>query len=46
MREKSKKGSLFGVLDKTKTAMGGRLLKSFIEEPLIVKKEIQVLNIE
>ena len=29
-----KKGSLLGVLDKTKTAMGGRLLKSWIKEPL------------
>ena len=28
------KGSLLGVLDKTKTAMGGRLLKSWIREPL------------
>ena len=28
------KGSLLGVLDKTKTAMGGRLLKSWIKEPL------------
>ena len=30
----STKGSLLGVLDKTKTAMGGRLLKSWIREPL------------
>ncbi len=40
MREKNKKGSLFGVLDRTKTAMGGRLLKNFIEQPLIKKNEI------
>ncbi len=40
MREKNKRGSLFGVLDKTKTAMGGRLLKNFIEQPLIKKNEI------
>ena len=32
MREKSKKGSLLWVLDKTKTAMGGRMLRSFEEE--------------
>ncbi len=40
MREKLKKGSLFGVLDKTKTAMGARLLKNYIEQPLIKKSEI------
>ncbi len=35
MRSKSKKGSLLWVLDKTKTAMGGRLLRSFLEKPLV-----------
>ena len=35
MRSKSKKGSLLGVLDKTKTAMGKRLLCSWITKPLI-----------
>ena len=35
MRTKSKKGSLLWVLEKTKTAMGRRMLKSFIEQPLI-----------
>jgi DNA mismatch repair protein MutS len=35
IREKSKKGSLLWVLDKTKTAMGARLLRSFLEQPLI-----------
>lgn len=35
MREKQKKGSLLWVLDKTKTAMGARLLRSYIEQPLI-----------
>jgi len=35
MREKSKKGSLFWVLDKTKTAMGARLLRKSIEQPLV-----------
>ena len=40
MREKQKKGSLLWVLDKTKTAMGARLLRSFIEQPLIDIDEI------
>lgn len=35
MRQKDKRGSLLWVLDQTKTAMGGRLLKSWIEEPLL-----------
>ncbi|MBR6403221.1 MAG: DNA mismatch repair protein MutS [Eubacterium sp.] len=35
MRDGSKKGSLLWVLDKTKTAMGARLLRSFIETPLM-----------
>lgn len=40
MREKSKKGSLFWVLDKTKTAMGARLLRKSIEQPLVNVEEI------
>ena len=40
MREKQKRGSLLWVLDKTKTAMGARKLRSIIEQPLIDKKEI------
>ncbi len=40
LREKQKKGSLLWVLDKTRTAMGARLLRSFIEQPLIEKAEI------
>jgi len=40
MRDKQKKGSLLWVLDKTKTAMGARQLKSFIEQPLISVDEI------
>ncbi len=40
MREKNKKGSLLWVLDKTKTAMGARLLRNMIEQPLIVKDDI------
>ena len=35
MREKSKRGSLFWVLDKTKTAMGARKLRNSIEQPLL-----------
>ena len=40
LREKQKRGSLLWVLDKTKTAMGGRCLRSYIEQPLIEKDEI------
>lgn len=40
MREKQKKGSLLWVLDKTKTAMGARALRSMIEQPLINKENI------
>ena len=41
MREKSKRGSLFWILDKTKTAMGARTLRSMIEQPLINKETIE-----
>ena len=41
LREKQKRGSLLWVLDKTKTAMGARMLRSFIEQPLIEKAEIE-----
>ena len=41
MREKNKKGSLLWVLDKTKTAMGARLLRSYVEQPLIDRSEIE-----
>ncbi len=40
LREKQKRGSLLWVLDKTKTAMGARLLRLYIEQPLLEKKEI------
>ncbi len=40
LREKQKRGSLLWVLDKTKTAMGARTLRKFIEQPLIEKEEI------
>lgn len=41
LREKQKRGSLLGVLDKTKTAMGARTLRQYIEQPLIDKSEIE-----
>jgi DNA mismatch repair protein MutS len=41
MREKQKKGSLLWVLDKTKTAMGARLLRRYIEQPLVRKDAIE-----
>ncbi len=40
LKEKSKKGSLIWVLDKTSTTMGGRTLRKWIEEPLININEI------
>lgn len=41
MRDKSKKGSLLGILDKTVTSMGGRLIRKWIEQPLI---DVKVIN--
>ncbi|MCS6132786.1 DNA mismatch repair protein MutS [Clostridium botulinum] len=41
IREKTKKGSLLWVLDKSATSMGGRTLRKWIDEPLIVKDEIE-----
>ncbi len=41
LREKQKRGSLLWVLDKTKTAMGARMLRSFLEQPLIEKAGIE-----
>ena len=40
LREKEKRGSLFWILDRTRTAMGGRLLRSWIEQPLLSKEAI------
>ena len=40
MRDKQKRGSLLWVLDKTKTSMGARLLKQWVEKPLINPIEI------
>ena len=41
LREKQKRGSLLWVLDKTKTAMGARKLRSSLEQPLIDREEIE-----
>lgn len=41
LREKQKRGSLLWVLDKTKTAMGARTLRSYLEQPLIEKSEME-----
>ncbi len=40
IRSKGKKGSLLWLLDETKTAMGGRLLKQWIDRPLLNKQDI------
>lgn len=41
IRDKSRKGSLLWILDKTSTAMGSRMLRKWIEQPLINKKAIE-----
>ena len=41
LRDKQKKGSLLWVLDKTKTAMGARMLRNMVEQPLVDKKKIE-----
>ncbi|MDO5411347.1 MAG: DNA mismatch repair protein MutS [Lachnospiraceae bacterium] len=40
LREKNKRGSLLWVLDKTCTAMGARMLRTWMEQPLIDRQEI------
>ena len=40
LRSRSKKGSLLGVLDRTKTAMGARLIRSWVELPLMSAEDI------
>ena len=40
LREKQKRGSLLWVLDKTRTAMGARTLRSYVEQPLIEQDAI------
>ena len=41
LREKQKRGSLLWVLDKTKTAMGARTMRQYIEQPLVDKAQIE-----
>ncbi len=41
LREKQKRGSLLWVLDKTKTAMGARTLRNYIEQPLLNKADME-----
>ena len=41
IRGNKKKGSLLHVMDKTSTAMGGRLLRKYVEEPLVNKSKIE-----
>ncbi len=41
LQDKTKQGSLFGVLDKTHSAMGGRKLREWIQHPLKYRKEIE-----
>lgn len=40
MRDKAKRGSIFWVIDKTKTSMGARLLKQWTEKPLLNPSQI------
>ncbi len=48
MRDKAKKGSLLWVLDYTQTAMGARLLKLWLQQPLLDEEEIEkrLLSVE
>jgi len=41
IRSKGKKGSLLWLLDETKTAMGGRLLKQWVDKPLVNRNQIE-----
>jgi DNA mismatch repair protein MutS len=41
IRSKGKKGSLLWLLDETKTAMGGRLLKQWVDKPLVDRTKIE-----
>ena len=41
MRDKQKRGSLMWILDKTKTAMGARMLNGYIKQPLLDKNDIE-----
>ncbi len=42
LRSRTKKGSLLWLMDKTATAMGGRFLRTWVEEPLCDRKEIEL----
>ncbi len=42
LKDRRKKGSLIGVMDRTKTSMGARMLRSWIEQPLYDAKEINL----
>ncbi|OZV12973.1 DNA mismatch repair protein MutS [Tissierella sp. P1] len=42
--KKDRKGALIGLLDKTSTSMGGRLLKKWLEQPLVNIAEIEKRN--
>ena len=44
MRDKTKKGTLIWVLDKTSTSMGGRLLRRWLNDPLLDIDEIKRRN--
>ena len=41
IRSKEKKGALIGIMDKTQTAMGGRLIKKWLEQPLLDIRQIR-----
>ncbi len=41
MREKSRKGTLLWVLDRTMTSMGGRTIRKWIEQPLVKRADIK-----
>lgn len=41
LRSRTKKGSLLWLMDKTSTAMGGRLLRTWVEQPLVNKGQIE-----
>ena len=40
LRDKNKRGTLLSVVDRTNTSMGGRRIRKWLEEPLIVKEDI------
>jgi len=40
LRDKNKKGTLLSVIDRTNTSMGGRRIRKWLEEPLIIEKDI------